>query len=78
MIKGQKVRFIEPGVCGILYGNLTRGKVYRVTAGAGDALKSVQGGVGGGAGFEVRDDNGDYIYSRGLLGSLWGDWEIAP
>lgn len=78
MIKGQKVRFIELGVCGTLYGNLTRGKVYRVTAGAGDALKSVPGKVGTKAGFEVQDDAGDYIFSRGLLGSLWGDWEIIP
>ena len=77
MIKGQKVQYIETGFGCALHGNLTVGKVYRVTAGAGDALKSVQGEVGGGAGFEVRDDNGDYIYSRGLLGSLWGDWEIV-
>ena len=78
MIKGQKVRYIEPGLGCALHGNLTVGKVYRVTAGAGDALKSLPGEVGYSAGFDVRDDDGDYIYSRGLLGSLWGDWEIVP
>ena len=77
MIKGRKVRLIELEFGGILHGNLTVGKVYRITAGAGDALKSVQGEVGTGAGFEVRDDDGDYIFSRGLLGSLWGDWELV-
>lgn len=76
MTKGQKVRYIALGFAGALHENLTVGKVYRVTAGAGDALKSVPGEVGSAAGFEVRDDDGDYIFSRGLLGGLWGDWEV--
>ncbi|UIW12868.1 MAG: hypothetical protein [Enterobacter phage ENC16] len=77
MIKGQKVRYIETGLGCALHGNLTVGKVYPVTAAAGDALKSVPGEVGGGAGFEVEDDDGDYIYIARPVSGIWGDWEVV-
>lgn len=75
MIKGQKIRYL--GRNGRPFLDLTVGREYTVTAGAGD-VDYACGGTVGECGCNIVDDAGDLLYVTPTdVDSLWGDWEIV-
>lgn len=74
MIKGQKIRYL--GREGRAFFDLTVGREYTVTAGAGD-VDCACGGLVGDYGCNIIDDEGAVLYVTFSGTSLWGDWEIV-
>ena len=74
MIKGQRIRYLGRNGSAIL--DLTVGREYTVTAGAGDIDRACGGEVGE-YGCNIVDDAGDVLYVTFSGTSLWGNWEIV-
>jgi hypothetical protein len=74
MIKGQQIRYLGRKGRAVL--DLTVGREYTVTAGAGD-IDSACGGLVGDYGCNIINDVGDVLYVTFSGTSLWGDWEIV-